>query len=250
MGFFKDHPVITRNWPWIAGAALCGFVIFWIFFSINFEPRWTKWSPWHIQHHNVWLKDHHIKETTWILDEQAQSHTSNDRFLAGNVMLQFPQLNGKVKVPLEDVEFDPKSHYGIISKTKLERDSSVRVNNLYTSGGTGSWVMGMEFDGKDLVAITWGDRGTFLLRAWIRKNCEHAQSGRKTCLWWKRWWWKSHDSKGIPMRELVSKHRNLPHTVDEYLKREASLQQERDWENAFVKAKEQKKRVWSLYGLV
>ena len=128
-----------------------------------------------------------------------------------------------MKIDLRNVSFDAKAHYGVVSKTKLERERSVRFSNLYASEG--SQVMGMEYHGKDVVAITCGDRGTFLLRAWTQKHYEGRWSGwkRPICLWW-----EAKEENGNPnlrlirpetTKALVNKHRKQP-AFDKDLERE------------------------------
>ena len=58
----------------------------------------------------------------------------------------------------------------------------------------------MGYHGKVVEAITCGDGGTFLLRAWARKYCEERWSVwiRPICLWW-----KAKDENGNPNLRMI-----------------------------------------------
>ena len=184
-------------------------VIVLIFFSPTLEPRWRTLYPWHVELHNAWLRDHKIRETTWILSEEALNHTSNERYLVDDVLLQFPQSNGGAGFTIRDVAFDPKAHYGVISMKKLE-EHHVPLRTIFGLGEAGRPVVGVEFVGQDIVAVVWGGKGTYLLKAWTLKRCETWI--RPLCLWW---YGKGvYDIPADTMRELVDKHRTIPASVE------------------------------------
>ena len=227
--FSKAYPNIDRVLKWMTVWITLATVLVLVFFSPTLEPRFKTLSPWHVELHNAWLRDHKIHETTWILSEEALDHTSNEPYLIDNVLLQFPQSNGGAGFTLRDVTFDPKAHYGVISMKKLE-EHHVPLRILFGLGEAGRPVVGVEVMGQDIVAVVWGGKGTYLLKAWTLSRCEYSLI-RPLCLWW-----YGRDLNDIPaetMRELVDKHRTIPASAEGMAT---------PWEQRALDQKEKKKK--------
>ena len=170
--FLADHPVLVRIADRISLSVTVAILLLLLLFRPTFEPRFKTLSPWNVELHNAWLRAQGIRESTWILDEEAQTHTSNDPSLVKDVLLQFPQRNGGSSIQLRDVRFDAKAHYGVISMPKLEQDH-VPMRTLFGLGGGKKSIMGVEVIGRDVVAMAWGGgKGTYMLKAWTLKRCE------------------------------------------------------------------------------
>ena len=229
--FFEALPIPDRVLKLMALLITLATVLVLIFYNPTLEPRWTTLSLWHTELHNAWLRDHQIRETTWILSEEALDHTTNERYLVGDVLLQFPQSNGGAGFTIRDVTFDPMAHYGVISMKKLE-EHHVPLRTIFGLGEAGRPVVGVEFVGQDIVAVVWGGKGTYLLKAWTLKRCESWIPGiRPLCLWW---YGKGvYDIPADTMRELVDKHRTIPASVEGLAT---------PWEQRALDQKEKKKK--------
>jgi len=196
--FAEAVPRILFN-RWILGLLVL-IVLFVSYLPPTITFHWTKASPWYVESHRSWLDEHRIVETTWILDYTRDNHTSNDPSSVGDVKLQFPQKAGKVEIVLEDVEYDPRAHYGAMSITEFQRDSAIDVTTLINKKS--KKPMGVELHGTDVVATIWGNN-TFILTAWSKHQPR----------WWREpreWWWSGRVIPTIPaetMLELVEKHR-------------------------------------------
>ena len=206
--FWKKHPILSQVSLWTTVTVALLMAMVFLFFRPKLEPRFMGLSPWHVQRHNAWLHEQRIHESTWILDEEAQNHTSNDPSLTDEVLLQFPQRQGGSSIHLRDVRFDPKAYYGVISMKKLEEDHVPMRNVLGVGQGVRS-VMGVEVIGRDIVAMTWGSQGTYMLKAWSLRQCKWSCP----TVWIKSWLPGAKEPKDIPaetMRELVDMYRTVP----------------------------------------
>ena len=245
--FLEDHPGINQLFQWVLIIVFVAVVVIYIFFPPTLQPRFKTLSPWHVKVHNAWLKDHRIHETTWILDEKATEHTSNDPYLVNDVMLQFPQSSGGAAFFMKDVKFDPEAHYGVISMKKLEAQSHVPMRLLFGLGEGTRPVMGVELVGRDVVAIAWGDGGTYLLKAWTLKKCEWPFL-RDLCLWYDATILDgATEISSETMRALVDKHRTPAAAIEEDLKQAATPWQQRTLEEIERIAQEKKKK-WGFWG--
>ena len=251
--FMNDHPTLVQISQCITVLVTLGIVIVLLLFRPTFEPRFKTLSPWHVELHNAWLRDHNIRESTWILDEEAQTHTSNDPSFAKDVLLQFPQRNGGSSIELRDVQFDPKAHYGVIAMKQLEEDH-VPMRTLFGIGEGTRPVMGVEVIGQDIVAMTWGGgKGTYILKAWTLKHCESGFfRPYPYCTLLALWNWNSR--KHIPaetMRELVDKHRIVPASADaeEAAETAATPWQQRALDEESDIAQKEKKKKKGFWGL-
>lgn len=247
--FMNDHPLLIQILNYIAISIAIAFLIVVLIFRTTFEPRFKSLSPWHVELHNAWLRDHSIRESTWILDEEAQDHTSNDPSLVNDVLLQFAQRNGGASIQLRDVRFDAKAHYGVISMPKLEEDH-VPMRTLFGVGEGTRPVMGVEVIGRDIVAIAWGGgKGTYILKAWTLRRCEEGHFFffllRPYCKLQALWNWnRRRDIPAETMRELVDKHRVVPATnadVDETEREEAT-----PWRQRALDEEKKRKGFWGL----
>ena len=252
--FMNDHPILVRILNGITVFVTIGIFVVLLLFRPNLEPRFKTLSPWHVELHNAWLRDHGIRESTWILDEEAQTHTSNDPSLVKEVLLQFPQRNGGSSIELRNVHFDPKAHYGVISMKKLEEDH-VPMRTLFGIGERTRPVMGVEVIGRDIVAMIWGDKGTYILKAWTLTRCETGFfRPYPYCALLALWNWNNRlDIPAETMKELVDKHRIVPASADadadETEEEEATPWRQRalDEETDIVqKEKKTKKGFWGL----
>ena len=248
--FIDDHPALVQISNCITILVTVAIIVVLILFRPTFEPRFKTLSPWHVQLHNAWLRDHNIRESTWILDEEAQTHASNDRSLIHDVMLQFPQRNGGSAIELRDVRFDPKAHYGVISMKKLEQDH-VPLRTLFGVGEGTRPVMGVEVIGRDIVAVAWGGKGTYILKAWTLVRCETGFfRPYPVCALLS--WWNRNGPADIPaetMRELVDKHRVIPaEDADETEREEPTPWQQRalDEESDVAQKEKKKKGFWGF----
>ena len=248
--FMNDHPVLVQISNRITVLITVGIFVVLLFFRPTFEPRFKTLSPWHVELHNAWLRDHGIRESTWILDEEAQSHTSNDPSLVHDLLLQFPQRNGGSSIELRNVRFDPKAHYGVISMKKLEEDH-VPMRTLFSVRERTRPVIGVEMIGRDIVAMAWG-KDIYILKAWTLKRC---QSGLfrpyPYCKLLALWNWNGpHDIPAETMRELVDKHRIVPASADadEMAEQAATPWQQRalDEESDIAQKEKKKKGFWGL----
>ena len=241
----NEHPVLAQNLNRVAVFVTVGIFVVLLLFRPRFEPRFKTLSPWHVELHNAWLREHKIRESTWILDEEAQTHTSNEPALVDNVLLQFPQRNGGSSIELRDVRFDPKAHYGVISMRRLEEDH-VPMRALFGIGGGTRPVMGVEVIGRDIVAVTWGGKGTYILKAWTSVGCEWGLfRPYPYCALLSLWNWNA--PRHIPaetMRELVDKHRIVPASAEETAERGATPWQQRalDEESDMAQKEKEKKK--------
>ena len=208
-----------------------------------------------MQLHNAWLRDHAIRESTWILDEDAATHRSNDPSLTKDVLLQFPQRNGGSSIQLRGVRFDAKADYGVISMPKLEEDH-VPMRTLFGVGEGTRPVMGVEVIGRDIVAMTWGaGKGTYMLKAWSSSRCEPGllsfffRGYDPYCALLGLWNWnRRSDIPAETMRELVDKHRAADADKDEGGREEATPWRQRalDEESDVAQKEKQKKSFWAL----
>ena len=212
LDYFEKRPLLKKACFWTPFPAALLIAIVLLLFEPKLEARyesiipWVNHTPWHVELHKTWLHSHRIHESTWILDEEAQTHTSNDASLKGTVLLQFPQRNGGSSITLRDVKYDKKAYYGVMSMKKLEEDH-VPMRVILGVGERVRPVMGVEIIGRDIVAMSWGGKGTYMVKAWNLKRCS----------WW--WcpidWtcrflrWRPDEIPSATMRELVDKHRTI-----------------------------------------
>ena len=253
--FIAGHPYLVRISNRISIFVTVAILVLLLFFRPTFEPRFKTLSPWHVELHNAWLRHHGIRESTWILDEEAEIHTSNDPSLVKDVLLQFPQRNGGSSIQLRDVRFDAKAHYGVISMPKLEQDH-VPMRTLFGLGGGMRSIMGVEVIGRDVVAMAWGGgKGTYMLKAWTLKRCESGlfffpffsflRPYNPYCKLLALWnWSRRSDIPAETMRELVDKHRVVSVEADEGEREESMPWRQRalDEESHFAQEEKKKKK--------
>ena len=235
LGYLEKHPGLKRGTTFTVAFVI---TIVLLFFRPKLEPRYVALIPWHVELHNAWLYDHSIRESTWILDEEAQNHTSNDPSLKGTVLLQFPQRNGGSSITLRDVGYDGNAYYGVMSMKKLEEDH-VPMRLLFGIGEGARPVMGVEIIGRDIVAMTWGSKGTYIVKAWSLKKCYWSCP-----IDWavRSLSWTPQEIPSATMRELVDKHRTIPAaSKDESV---TPWQQRAMDEELDMARKEKKRKAW------
>ena len=236
--YLEKHPAIKKAFSWTSLIAAFLIAIVFLLFRPKLEPKYVFLTPWHVELHEAWLHNHRIHESTWILDEEAQTHTSNDPYLKNTVLLQFPQRNGGASITLRDVEYDSKAYYGVMSMKKLEEDH-VPMRLLFGIGEGVRPVMGVEIIGRDIVAMTWGSTGTYMVKAWSLERC----SWFCPINWFKRYInWAPREIPAATMRELVDKHRIIPAAAKD---ESVTPWQQRALNEEFDMArKEKKKKAW------
>ena len=208
--YLEKHPTLKKAYSWRRVATVIIIAIVLLLFRVKLEPKYVN-LPWYVELHEVWLHDYHIHESTWILDEEAQTHTSNDPSLKETVLLQFPQRSGGSSITLRDVQYDSKAYYGVISMKKLEEDH-VPMRLLFGVGEVERPVMGVEIIGRDIVAMTWGGKGTYMLKAWSLRRCVLSCPKDWTLRSVRRLFtrWTPEEIPAKVMRQLVDKHRTIP----------------------------------------
>ena len=244
LDFFEKRPRLKRACFLTTFIAALPIAIVLLLFEPKLEARyesiipWVNITPWHIELHKAWLHNHRIHESTWILDEEAHTHTSNDASLEGTVLLQFPQRNGGSSITLRDVKHDKKAYYGVISMKKLEEDH-VPMRILLGVGGGVRPVMGVEIIGRDIVAMTWGGKGTYMVKAWSLQQCFWTCPIDRTLRYMG---WRPGEIPAATMRELVDKHRTIPAAVKD---ESVTPWQQRALDEQFeMEQKEKKKNGW------
>ena len=244
LDYLERHPVLKRACSWTSFTAALLITIVFLLFEPKLETRyanitpWVNITPWHAELHKIWLRNHRIHESTWILDEEAQTHTSNDASLKGTVLLQFPQRNGGSSITLRDVKHDKKAYYGVMSMKKLEEDH-VPMRILLGVGEAVRPVMGVEIIGRDIVAMTWGGKGNYMVKAWSLQQCFWTCPIDRTLRYMG---WRPGEIPATTMRELVDKHRTIPAAVKD---ESVTPWQQRALDEQFeIEQKEKKKNGW------